>query len=657
MDKIDHPFVRTSVGAPAPAGMDAARGEAGRAAARRGFRSRIGLFAVVAGLALSAHVAHASSVIRAYTARHSTTTRGDILLVGNTLMTCPASSACTTAQNGGNTNNNSFNMAWINADAVTTAPANSSRATLNLPAGSTVLFAGLYWGADTSAGSGGSAAPTPTARGTVRFSTPASAYTAVTASQVDLSGNRYSAFADVTARVRAAGAGSYGVSGIQAGTGSDRYAGWSLVVVIGNPALPPRNMVVFDGFSVVNASNPTSITTPVSGFQTPPSGTFSTYMGAVSYDGDRANTDSFQLNGTALSDAANPVDNVFNSSISDLGVNVTSKTPSYVNQLGFDIDRINASGILPNGSTSANLTFTVPPGGETYYPALLTFAVDVFEPVILSNLSKTVTDLNGGSVQPGDVLEYTLGVSNTGNDGATQVVLTDPIPANTTYVPSSLVIASGANAGTKTDAQGDDQANFATGPNRAVFRLGTDASATAGGTLAPNQSTTLRFRVTVNAGVADGTVIDNQGTVDYVSQTLNEPKSGPTPVASVTVANVADLSIAKTNTPGQGPDDLADDTVTSGSATTYDLVVSNSGPMAVTNALLRDPAPTGLTACTLGAPPCAVSAGTATCPTVGSGPGQLSIANLQNTGASGGVLIPSMANGSSITIKIACTVP
>ncbi len=632
---------------------------AGRGRPRQGARARVRLLAAAAALlALFAHAAQASSLIRSYTPRYSTTTRGDILLAGNTLMTCPASSACTTAQSGGNTNNNSFIMAWVNADGVINSPANSSRATLSLPVGSTILFAGLYWGADTSRGTGGNPAPNAAERGTVRLATPTSTYAVVNASQIDVSGSRYSAFADVTAQVSAGGAGTYRVSSIQAGTGADRYAGWALVVVVGNPALPPRNMVVFDGFAIVNASSPILVNTSVSGFRTPPAGAFSTYMGAVSYDGDRANTDSFQLNGTAVSDAANPASNVFNSSISNLGADVTGKTPDYVNQLGFDIDRIDASGILPNNATSANLAFSVPPGGETYYPAVLTFAVDVFEPVILSNLSKTVADLNGGSVLPGDVLEYTIGVSNTGNDGATELVLADPIPANTTYVPNSLVIATGANAGNKTDASGDDQASFATSPsNRVLFRLGAGANATTGGTLAPNESTTVRFRVVVDADVADATVIDNQATVNFVSETLDEPRSGPTPVASVTVENVADLSITKTNTPAAGPVDQADDTVTSGTTTTYDLVVRNGGPATVANAILRDPAPSGLTACVLGTPPCAVTGGAATCPAVGTGPGQLSIANLQDTSASGGVRIPSMENGSSITVRITCTVP
>ena len=34
-----------------------------------------------------------------------------------------------------------------------------------------------------------------------------------------------------------------------AGTGNDRYAGWSLIVVYRDPTQPLRNLTVFDGFS------------------------------------------------------------------------------------------------------------------------------------------------------------------------------------------------------------------------------------------------------------------------------------------------------------------------------------------------------------------------------------------------------------------------
>src|SRR4051794_22996571 len=57
--------------------------------------------------------------------------------------------------------------------------------------------------------------------------------------------------------------------------------------------------------------------------------------------------------------------------------------------------------------------------------------------------TKTVTDVNGGGVRPGDVLTYDITGTNTGPDAALNVVVGDDVPANTTYVNGSA----NANAG------------------------------------------------------------------------------------------------------------------------------------------------------------------------------------------------------------------
>ena len=208
------------------------------------------------------------------------------------------------------------------------------------PPTATVLFAGLYWGADTSKGAtqtnGGptpAAAPNPAARNLVGFEVPgASGYTTITARQVDNSPapntSRYGAFADVTSMVQAAGAGTYSVANVQAGTGGDRYAGWTLVVAYQDPTQPPRNLTVDDGFITVQSGSP-PITIPVSGFRTPPTGPVRTTLGFVAYEGDAGLTgDSATLNTTKLSDPGSPANNFFDSSITNLGVNVTTRNPS-----------------------------------------------------------------------------------------------------------------------------------------------------------------------------------------------------------------------------------------------------------------------------------------------------------------------------------------
>ncbi|WP_337731938.1 MULTISPECIES: right-handed parallel beta-helix repeat-containing protein [unclassified Pseudoxanthomonas] len=105
----------------------------------------------------------------------------------------------------------------------------------------------------------------------------------------------------------------------------------------------------------------------------------------------------------------------------------------------------------------------------------------------------------------------------------------------------------------------------------------------------------------------------------------------------------ANLSITKTNTVSSGPSDLADDTVTSGTTTSYTVVVSNAGPDAADGALVRDTT-TGLT-CT--AVSCGGTTGGAVCPSV------LDVDTLQNTG----VAIPTFPANSNVTFTVTCSVP
>ncbi len=538
------------------------------------------------------------AALRSFSSRHAESLKGNFTIVANTLMTCPAANvACAPAQGGGGAsaalNNNNYVMRYVDTDADATT-FDSSQATLTLPAGATVTWAGLYWGADTSAGGGGGvAAPNAALAGTVQLTPPGGGASTVTASVLDNTGARYQGFAEVTSIVDAAGAGDYVVANVQAGTGQDRYAGWALVVVYSANSEPTRNVTVFDGFQVVQSSGPTSIVIPVSGFLTPPSGAVKTTLGLIGYEGDLGLVgDGLTLASTTpvgaptlVTDAQNPSTNFFNSSISRLGSRVTSKTPDYSNQLGFDADIVDVSSALPNGSSAASISLTT--GGETYFPGVVVFATELYAPDLLTTIGKTVTDLNGGDVNPGDTLEYTVSFSNVGSDGATNVVLTDPIPADTTFVPGSLQVVTGANAGVKTNGSGDDQAELA-GSN-VVFRLGSGADATSGGQVAPTEQTSIRFRVTVDATTPGGTSISNTATLDYNAQTLGTAYSGSSPTATVTVVRPSDLAITKTSSPGR---------YVPGASLTYTIVVTNGGPFDALGASVADVLPTQLSGAT-----------------------------------------------------------
>jgi len=110
---------------------------------------------------------------------------------------------------------------------------------------------------------------------------------------------------------------------------------------------------------------------------------------------------------------------------------------------------------------------------------------------------KTVTDLNGGDVECGDTLEYSITISNSGdydqfdNDGDE---FTDFIPENTTFVPGSTTATSGLII---YDSNGD--------------------KITWNGQIPTESSVALLFRVTVDMSLINGYEISNQGTIFWDS--------------------------------------------------------------------------------------------------------------------------------------------
>ena len=277
----------------------------------------------------------------------------------------------------------------------------------------------------------------------------------------------------MTAQVQAAGAGSYSVANVQAGTGGDRYAGWSLVVAYQDPGQPPRDLTIDDGFVTVSSGTP-PITIPVSGFRTPPSGPVTTTLGFVGYEGDSGLTgDSASLNGTTLSDGASPAGNFWCSAISNLGSNVTARSPNDVNNFAFDAKLVSGNGILKNNATSANIVVTT--SGDTYFPAVVTLATELYSPKIAS--SKTVANVThpGGPDQWGERCDTRCPTRTRARTRRSNFVMRDAIPTGTTYTPGTLHITAGPLAArhpNPTDALGDDAGEFNPETSKVIFRLG-----------------------------------------------------------------------------------------------------------------------------------------------------------------------------------------
>ncbi len=493
----------------------------------RAYSSLASLF-LIAILHLLPSIADAQ-IVRPFNSRFSVNTNGDVALAGNMIAHCPltdpampsGNAACQTARGNGGGNDNDFTMAYVNIDPGAGRFA-SSRANLNIPPSSTVLWAGLYWG--------GSADTTEVGRNQMQLRTPAgSGYNIINAQQFDIFnaggqiGNTYASFANVTTLVQAGGTGDYFGANVVFTSNVNRYAGWALFVVFENFTLPLRNLSIFDGYIHVNATN--AVTVPVSGFLTPFSGPIVSRIGVLGFDGDRSfNGDTLQINGVntpAVEGGA--LDNFFRSSNNDLGVINTNRFPNWGNMLGMDLLRVNTPpGAILNGQTSA--TIRVVSTNETVLVPVISFITDIYVPIITPNIVKTFTDVNGGDLLPGDVIRWTISLSNTGFDTGTGLILTDNIPAFTTYVPGSLRIVTGANSAppTKTDMAGDDQAEYIDmpGPPRVVFRLGAGATTTLGGNLPFTASTSITFDTTLNQDTPAGTLITNSAGIVYSGQTI-----------------------------------------------------------------------------------------------------------------------------------------
>ncbi len=463
---------------------------------------------------------------RAYSLVYSDNIKGGSTTLGNTLMNIISNKKVDTTKMNDNSKdgnssygNDNEDMEYVDIDGNTgygSATMNSSSADLILPSGTnTIMLARLYWGGrvkdkdfDLSKSANQSIK--------IRKGT-SDAYFNVTALGLDktpISGagsgyTEYQAYADITAFVKNNGAGTYEVGNVPLSTGAidggGNHGGWSIVVVYENSSMPYNSVRLYDGFEqVYNGGSPTTSTVTLSGLDVP-SGTMAAgdaKMSVVAWEGDANLTGDFlKINGHTFSNATNPSNNPWNGTITDNGVHVTTKNPNYTNQMGIDIDMFdvgNGYGISPNDN-SVTLQFGTEQ--DQYYPGVFTFTIKMKDPTI--TLDKTVADANNNHLaESGEVLTYTLKGGNNGIGNANNVIVADTLPSTVTYLPGSLKVISspGITAGLKTDKAGDDIAEYVSNGaiKSVVFRIGTGATSTSGGTLAANETYEVQFQVTVN---------------------------------------------------------------------------------------------------------------------------------------------------------------
>jgi uncharacterized repeat protein (TIGR01451 family) len=436
--------------------------------------------------------------------------KGSIAFVSNASVSCGSATGCgaSQAQNppSGNSADNDYSMTYINIDPSTSGIYMASSDSLKLPNCSEVTWAGLYWGGAISSGTTNYAK-----RDSVKLKVNTGSYQNLKADTIwnnSTGFTTYHCFKNITSIVKANGANArYTLANMPIQQASNAFGGWTIVVVYKNDLMDMRNLTVFSGLASVSSGANSTVDIPINGFLTPPAGPINFELGLVVYDGDRASTgDSLLFKGGSgnfipISDAVNNANDVFNSTISYNGALTPYRNPSYNNTLGYDADIFKpvntAKNYLNNSMTSAVIRQRT--GSETFLTQVVTSAIDVYEPDM--KLANQVVDINGGTLDPGDIIEYTLTLKNIGSDIANNTIFEDTLGFNINYVPGSMRIVTGPNAGVLTEATGDDQGEYNATSRSIKVRIGTGANATTGGNMVNTptgvDSTVVRFRATV----------------------------------------------------------------------------------------------------------------------------------------------------------------
>ncbi|HDR6128069.1 TPA: DUF11 domain-containing protein [Bacillus anthracis] len=515
--------------------------------------------------------------------RFTTTVPGAVTFTGNTLGLSPISPA------PGNifgtlavftTVNTALQVPGFPAGTTDDWRLNSSSAILNLPAGSSILYAELVWAGtfrtDTED-------VLPFLNDNITFTTPAGTFSVTpdpaTAQQGSV-GNQfyYARSANVTNLVSAGGAGTYTTGAVPATrTSADptisRSAGWTLEVVYQNASLPLRNLSVYAGQEIIDASSP-PVDATISGFATPATVAVTGRVLVTAQEGD-SNISGDQLrfgpnaNTTvALFGPRNPANNFFQSQIcNDSGNLDTSGTFGDLNQplgvalavrrQGWDITNVDASSSLVNNQTSATVRFVT--NGDGYAAAGFGVQIDATGPIInpVKSVNRTVAGV-------GDTLTYTITVPNTGTGSAENVVLRDSIPNGTTFVAGSVTVGGVTQP----------NANPATGINL--------------GTIPNNTQRIVTFQVRITS-FPNPNPIPNRAMVSYQFR----PFVGSPLITSMSSSNTVQTTVNQATISMQKSVDLQ--TATLNDVLTYTVNVTNNGNVTANNVIFVDSIPAGTT--------------------------------------------------------------
>jgi len=138
-------------------------------------------------------------------------------------------------------------------------------------------------------------------------------------------------------------------------------------------------------------------------------------------------------------------------------------------------------------------------------PPIVPSTSPLLEDTPVLTVTKTAVNEGGDPLRPGERITYTISLSNSGNVSATNVVVSDTFPANTSFVEDSIIITPGSAGGTPG------------GP-------GTQPVIASDITLAAQSLVTVTYAVTAGLPLDDGTLITN--TASVTSSEVSTPTTG-----------------------------------------------------------------------------------------------------------------------------------
>lgn len=239
---------------------------------------------------------------------------------------------------------------------------------------------------------------------------------------------------------------------------------------------------------------------------------------------------------------------------------------------------------LVSGGTSGSRIFAVTlvnpvPAGASQISNTASIASNRPDPVPANNTASDTTPIDaapdltlaksdgGASTTPGGTVAYTLSYANAGNQGATGVVLTETVPANTTF-----------NAGAST-------AGWACAPNN---NAGSTCTLAIGALAGGGANGTATYAVSVVSPVPAGvTQISNTASVADDGANGADPVPANNTASDTTPVNAApDLSVTKSD---------GGASVSPGGTVAYTLSYQNAGNQGATGVVLTETVPANAT--------------------------------------------------------------